>query len=37
VNFIAFFSAHKALDESGVDIPAIPTIPKFSIDFTMFA
>ncbi|KAG1762872.1 cytochrome P450, partial [Suillus occidentalis] len=34
VNFMAFFSAHKALDESGVDIPVIP---KFSIGFTMFA
>jgi hypothetical protein len=34
VNFLAFFSAHKALDERGVDIPIIS---KFSTGFTMFA
>jgi hypothetical protein len=34
VNFLAFFSAHKARDERGVDIPIVP---KFSTGFTMFA
>lgn len=34
MNFLAFFSAHKARDERGVDIPIVP---KFSTGFTMFA
>lgn len=32
VNFLAFFSAHKARDERGVDIPIVP---KFSTGFTI--
>lgn len=32
VNFLAFFSAHKALDEHGMDIPIVP---KFSTGFTI--
>jgi hypothetical protein len=33
VNFLACFSAHKAVDEYGVDIPVAP---KFSTGFTVF-
>ncbi|KAG2367962.1 cytochrome P450 [Suillus spraguei] len=32
VNFLAFFSAHKALDKHGVDIPIVP---KFSTGFVI--
>jgi len=31
-NFLAFFSAYKALDEHGVDIPVVP---KFTTGFTV--
>jgi hypothetical protein len=34
VNFLAFFSVHKDVDECGADIPVVP---KFSTGFTMFA
>ncbi|KAG1865798.1 cytochrome P450 [Suillus subalutaceus] len=32
-NFLAFFSAHKALDEHGMEIPVVP---KFTNGFTVF-
>lgn len=32
VNFLAFFSAHKALDEHGMEIPVVP---KFSGGFAI--
>ncbi|KAG1757498.1 cytochrome P450 [Suillus lakei] len=33
-SFLAFFSAHKALDEHGMDIPVVP---EFTTGFTVFA